>query len=106
MSACQVLYGVTMAVKGVSRVVSVELDDVDEFVPDVKGAKGVEGGAGENEVDVPAASAEPGPPVDGGGEEAAPAADGRSAAPARGAGELGTRDLELIPQAPLREVPS
>ncbi|HED65970.1 MAG TPA: chromosome segregation protein SMC [Planctomycetes bacterium] len=38
MAACQVLYGVTMAVKGVSHVVSVELDQVDEFVPEVVGS--------------------------------------------------------------------
>ncbi|MFT7677753.1 MAG: chromosome segregation protein, partial [Planctomycetota bacterium] len=34
MGACDSLYGVTMQVKGVSRYVSVELKDVDEFVPD------------------------------------------------------------------------
>ncbi len=33
MSACQALYGVTMQVKGVSRFVSVELADVEEFAP-------------------------------------------------------------------------
>jgi len=33
MSACQSLFGVTMEVKGVSRFVSVELDDVEEFAP-------------------------------------------------------------------------
>ena len=38
MAACQLLYGVTMAVKGVSRVVSVELDEVDEFVPEATGS--------------------------------------------------------------------
>ncbi len=37
MAACQVLYGVTMAIKGVSNVVSVELDEVDEFVPEATG---------------------------------------------------------------------
>jgi len=37
MAACKVLYGVTMAVKGVSHVVSVELEDVDEFVPEAVG---------------------------------------------------------------------
>ena len=37
MAACQLLYGVTMAVRGVSHVVSVELDDVDEFVPEARG---------------------------------------------------------------------
>lgn len=37
MSACDVLYGVTMETKGVSRHVAVELSDVDEFVPDATG---------------------------------------------------------------------
>jgi len=37
MAACRLLYGVTMAVRGVSRVVSVELDEVEDFVPDVRG---------------------------------------------------------------------
>jgi len=37
MAASQALYGVTMQVKGVSRFVAVELDEVDEFVPDTKG---------------------------------------------------------------------
>jgi len=36
MAASQLLYGVTMAVRGVSHVVSVELDEVDEFVPQAK----------------------------------------------------------------------
>ena len=38
MSACNALYGVTMAVRGVSHVVSVELSDVDEFVPEATGS--------------------------------------------------------------------
>ena len=38
MAAGDVLYGVTMAVRGVSHVVSVELSDVDEFVPDATGS--------------------------------------------------------------------
>jgi len=38
MAACQGLYGVTMQVKGVSRQVSVTLEEVDEFVPEVAGA--------------------------------------------------------------------
>jgi chemotaxis signal transduction protein len=33
MAACQMLYGVTMAVRGVSHVVSVELAQVDEINP-------------------------------------------------------------------------
>ncbi len=37
MAACESLYGVTMQVKGVSRQVSVSLEEVDEFVPDVAG---------------------------------------------------------------------
>jgi chromosome segregation protein len=38
MAACRLLYGVTMAVRGVSRVVSVELDEVDEIVPELRSA--------------------------------------------------------------------
>jgi chromosome segregation protein len=37
MAACDRLYGVTMAVRGVSNVVSVELAQVDEFVPQATG---------------------------------------------------------------------
>ena len=37
MGACKMLYGVTMQVKGVSRVVGVELSEVDEFVPEATG---------------------------------------------------------------------
>jgi hypothetical protein len=37
MSACRMLYGITMQTKGVSRNVSVELSDVDQFVPEVTG---------------------------------------------------------------------
>jgi chromosome segregation protein len=37
MAACDRLYGVTMAVRGVSNVVSVELHEVDEFVPEATG---------------------------------------------------------------------
>ena len=40
MAACQMLYGVTMAVRGVSHVVSVELDEVDEIVPAARGGSG------------------------------------------------------------------
>ncbi len=45
MSACHSLYGVTMAVRGVSHVVSVELSDVDDFVPEATGAAQVQGAA-------------------------------------------------------------
>ena len=38
MSASDALYGVTMEVRGVSRQVSVELSEVDEFVPDAAGS--------------------------------------------------------------------
>ena len=39
MAASQALYGVTMQVKGVSRFVSVELDEIDDFAPEVTGGK-------------------------------------------------------------------
>jgi len=42
MAACRLLYGVTMAVRGVSHVVSVELAHVDEILPQ-KRAAGLEG---------------------------------------------------------------
>ncbi len=38
MAACELLYGVTMQVRGVSHVVNVELSDVDEFVPELRAA--------------------------------------------------------------------
>lgn len=37
MADCETLYGITMETKGVSRHVSVELDEVDDFVPEVQG---------------------------------------------------------------------
>ncbi len=37
MARCEGLYGVTMQTKGVSRQVSVQLDEVDEFVPEIQG---------------------------------------------------------------------
>ncbi len=37
MSSCDLLYGITMETRGVSRNVSVELSEVDEFVPEVEG---------------------------------------------------------------------
>ena len=39
MAASQALYGVTMQVKGVSRFVSVELDEIDDFAPEATGGK-------------------------------------------------------------------
>lgn len=38
MARCESLYGVTMQTKGVSRQVSVQLEEVDEFVPGVSGS--------------------------------------------------------------------
>ncbi|MEM8711190.1 MAG: AAA family ATPase, partial [Planctomycetota bacterium] len=64
MAASQALYGVTMQVKGVSRFVSVELDEIDEFVPETIGsakrASTGEGGAGSaaSSGDVPDSPAE------------------------------------------------
>jgi DNA repair ATPase RecN len=43
MAACNLLYGVTMAVRGVSHVVSVELAQVDDVIP--AAARGRDGGA-------------------------------------------------------------
>ncbi len=39
MARCESLYGVTMQTKGVSRQVSVQLEDVDHFVPEASGGK-------------------------------------------------------------------
>ena len=41
MSACDLLYGITMETRGVSRNVSVELSEVDDFVPEVEGNAGI-----------------------------------------------------------------
>jgi hypothetical protein len=49
MASCDSLYGVTMQTKGVSRQVMVELDEVDEFVPEVNG--GAERAAEKPELD-------------------------------------------------------
>lgn len=47
MAASQALYGVTMQTKGVSRFVSVELDEIDEFAPETTGtAKRTQEGVG------------------------------------------------------------
>jgi chromosome segregation protein len=59
MEACESLYGVTMQTKGVSRQVSVSLEEVDEIVPEV--AKPVDKESGEPIVEIVPAS---------GGEEA------------------------------------
>ncbi len=45
MSACNLLYGVTMAVRGVSHVVSVELSQVDDLVPPNRRGEGDPSGA-------------------------------------------------------------
>ncbi|MFT7667548.1 MAG: chromosome segregation protein, partial [Planctomycetota bacterium] len=39
MARCETLYGVTMQTKGVSRQVSVQLEEVDEFVPEASGLR-------------------------------------------------------------------
>ena len=54
MAACELLYGVTMQVRGVSHVVNVELSDVDEFVPEIRtpGKDGSSNGSSEAQVDL------------------------------------------------------
>ena len=54
MARCESLYGVTMQTKGVSRQVSVQLEEVDGFVPEASG-----GGATEPGADVDSESGEP-----------------------------------------------
>ena len=54
MARCESLYGVTMQTKGVSRQVSVQLEEVDGFVPEASG-----GGATESGADVDSESGEP-----------------------------------------------
>jgi chromosome segregation protein len=65
MSACEALFGVTMQTKGVSRFVSVELSEVDEFAPESTG-KAKESGPsllGEGRLADPDAVDEHGEPV-------------------------------------------
>jgi chromosome segregation protein len=45
MSACEALYGITMEVRGVSRHVSVELAEVERFVPEATGTLRAQAGA-------------------------------------------------------------
>jgi ABC-type phosphate transport system ATPase subunit len=73
MAACRLLYGVTMAVRGVSHVVSVELAQVDEIVPRARAASG----------------------------EDAPARTGTGAGAGAGAGEGEAATLEQGPAAAL-----
>ncbi|MEW6072081.1 MAG: chromosome segregation protein SMC [Planctomycetota bacterium] len=90
MAASDVLYGITMAVRGVSHVVSVELADVDEVVPDATGSLA----AGLALEPAPA----PGSPGGNGGLDEVP-----SAADGGPAGEEAAEDLpvvELQPFAP------
>jgi chromosome segregation protein len=86
MAACQMLYGVTMAVRGVSHVVSVELDEVEEIVPAARVAP------------APAAEETPSPAVDGG-----PIARGTLGA-AADEEPLMLREIELVPGEGVREV--
>lgn len=67
MAACDTLYGITMQVKGVSRQVSVELEQVDDIVPDTVGRAVAKGGRA---VDAPVA------------DDAAASVDGSDAEPA------------------------
>ncbi|MCL4147495.1 UNVERIFIED_CONTAM: hypothetical protein GTU68_043991 [Idotea baltica] len=76
MARCEGLYGVTMQTKGVSRQVSVQLDEVDEFVPDIQGkAKAAQDADGANLPELDPATGEPikelVPAAAGGGEPAA-----------------------------------
>jgi hypothetical protein len=48
MAACDALYGITMQVRGVSHHVSVELDQVDEFLPDARGGGPAESNGAEH----------------------------------------------------------
>ncbi|MFT7484919.1 MAG: chromosome segregation protein [Candidatus Paceibacteria bacterium] len=60
MARCEGLYGVTMQTKGVSRQVSVQLDEVDEFVPEVQGKAGP---AANSDRDLPSLDADTGEPI-------------------------------------------
>ena len=59
MARCESLYGVTMQTKGVSRQVSVQLDEVDDFVPEANGKSSGEAQAAEPEASVDRESGEP-----------------------------------------------
>lgn len=92
MAAAQALYGVTMQVKGVSRFVAVELDEIDDFAPGSTGkAKALSGRDSSPEK----ASEE----VRGGDESGEPIKEIRAQGPpavvAEGAGDTGPSDQEV-----------
>jgi chromosome segregation protein len=86
MSACQSLFGVTMEVKGVSRFVSVELDEVEEFAPGETTGTSRKSGALDEESREPVVEIVPPGP---GQAEQAPSGDAVGAKP--GQDEAGTR---------------
>ncbi|MEE8467948.1 MAG: chromosome segregation protein SMC, partial [Planctomycetota bacterium] len=94
MSACEALFGVTMQIKGVSRYVTVELDEVDDFAPEVTGRvrTGSDGGGGEPGKSAPsgASAREADSPLD----------------PARADDETGEPVVEIVPAPPAPAVPA
>ena len=93
MAAAQALYGVTMQVKGVSRFVSVELDEIDEFAPESTGSAKASSGPGSTQGDLSEGSAgdagspdgdpggDPGGDPDGGDESGEPIKEIRAQGP-------------------------
>jgi len=94
MSACESLFGVTMQVKGVSRYVTVELDEVDDFAPESTGrARSGSDGGGD----------EPGKPAPSGvgNREIDPPLE-----PADADEESGEPVVELVPARPSETAPA
>jgi chromosome segregation protein len=90
MSACESLFGVTMQVKGVSRYVTVELDEVDDFAPESTGRARTGSNAGGGEPGKPGPSGTSAAEADPPGE---PVVDAN-------ADESGEPVVELVPARP------
>ncbi len=63
MARCESLYGVTMQTKGVSRQVSVELDEVDDIVPEASGSPKPKATQADGELELPTLDPETGEPI-------------------------------------------
>lgn len=95
MAACDMLYGVTMETKGVSRHVSVQFGDVDEFVPEIQG-DATKASEARREAVAPAAAPEP-TAVDPAAEETVPVSE--DAEPAAEGVALGAVDSSVAESA-------
>jgi len=100
MSACEALYGITMEVRGVSRHVSVELAEVERFVPEATGTLRAHEQEPRARESVQASEDEPANEEDAPAVELVPAA--RRAAPARESASA-TRDASKAAVEPAAE---